>query len=578
MKELIDELRELYLQDKREFIVTFSGGKDSSLVLHLTWEMLRSLDPSQYWKKVHVIMSDTMAETPEMSAYMRRSIAKVQSSADSEGLPIVAHLVQPAMKERFFYNTLGKGLLVPPVKKKMRWCTDRMKNIPITRKIREILAKADISELFHLDSLAIMLLGTRLDESHARAASMRKWETEGKFSNHNTFKEIKCFSPIKYVTNDEIWLSLPPVFGWGTTLEELSIQYGENFLECGVKTDGQGDTCGGNARNGCWLCPVLGYKKDKMLQNLISEGHVDLRYLQDWKDELILMRNDVRYREFERKQWQRQMKKRLEQAQAEVNQTSLFDMIPSALDYEEQKALSDEHHYYTYDRANDDTYDPGGLNIAGRKMMLEKLLYIQEVTGYPLIEQDEIEAIIQVWQDEGYSYRIEDIKPINHVYDGALVLNKTGSVNEKETTTTSPLYYVHQDIDMGRDELVQYINKRKLATGESYYYYTTHCDMGEDEKFVWNQAIFIVCRPDISTPLEARKVIEKWLYSEENKVEDGFDYPSFWKDFAERTRRDFIELESFLEENSDSLSDNELYELNNRLKHMSKTLATIKID
>ncbi len=36
-------LREQYLQDDRPWVVTFSGGKDSSTVLHLTVEVLLEL-------------------------------------------------------------------------------------------------------------------------------------------------------------------------------------------------------------------------------------------------------------------------------------------------------------------------------------------------------------------------------------------------------------------------------------------------------------------------------------------------------------------------------------------------------
>lgn len=50
-------LHENFLADSRPWVVAYSGGKDSTLVLQLVYEMLLSLTPEQQ-KPVHIISSD----------------------------------------------------------------------------------------------------------------------------------------------------------------------------------------------------------------------------------------------------------------------------------------------------------------------------------------------------------------------------------------------------------------------------------------------------------------------------------------------------------------------------------------
>ena len=52
-KTIIDEMRLVYLHDQRPWMLGFSGGKDSTLLCQLTFEMLRTLTPEQRTKKVY---------------------------------------------------------------------------------------------------------------------------------------------------------------------------------------------------------------------------------------------------------------------------------------------------------------------------------------------------------------------------------------------------------------------------------------------------------------------------------------------------------------------------------------------
>ena len=55
---IIEEMRLVYLHDQRPWLLGFSGGKDSTLLCQLTFEMLKSLKPEERTKKVYIVTSD----------------------------------------------------------------------------------------------------------------------------------------------------------------------------------------------------------------------------------------------------------------------------------------------------------------------------------------------------------------------------------------------------------------------------------------------------------------------------------------------------------------------------------------
>ena len=71
---LKEEVRELYLADNVPWIIGYSGGKDSTAVLQLTWIALAELPVEQRRKAVHVISTDTMVENPIVSSWVQKSL------------------------------------------------------------------------------------------------------------------------------------------------------------------------------------------------------------------------------------------------------------------------------------------------------------------------------------------------------------------------------------------------------------------------------------------------------------------------------------------------------------------------
>ncbi|MBU8908156.1 phosphoadenosine phosphosulfate reductase domain-containing protein [Desertibacillus haloalkaliphilus] len=537
-----EHLREIYLLDKKEWMLMISYGKDSSFLATLVCEMLEDLPTHQRNKKVHFITSDTLAETPMMSDFVRRSNQSVNDYAMANKLPMVGHLVYPDVENDYFYQTLAKGNPTP-VSNLGRWCTSRLKQKPTQQKIQEILSQLDRSvEMVELNGEVdeydcYMLLGVREEESARRKSSIEKHQIDDSFSRHSDYpNQIRVYNPIRFVTSDELWFYLAErhIFPWGIEVQDMQIQYGENFLECGIQHSSQQESsCGSkNSRSGCWTCSMV--KKDKMLYQLIDEGYSDMEYLLEWKETMMQLRNDIRYREPVKRNKVKQQQKRLNH-QRDNQHMDLFSSVvdTNVSHYFENKKLRE---YDTYDRANDTEYEPGSLAIQGRKLMLQKLLYIQEVIGQTLIRDEVVHAIIETWQDEGYNLSLEDCPAQDFTYDGALVLEGDGSLNIRETTNPYPVFTLNRDFSQGRDELIEYLNDRKKKKNESIYYFLSNVDMGEKEQFAWNVGIFVICHRDIQTEEQANQYLDDWIYEPQVPNEPPMDWDAFAKRYYDAAR------------------------------------------
>jgi len=155
-----DELRDAYRQDGRPWVVAFSGGKDSTAVLQLVYEMLIELGPAAH-KPVHIVSSDTMVEAPNVAKYVERVLKEIQLSAEVSGLKLQTHLVRPALGETFWAKLIGLGY--PSPTRWFRWCTTNMKIKPSRRLIDGLTA---------VHGSVILLLGSRKAESSGRRTRM----------------------------------------------------------------------------------------------------------------------------------------------------------------------------------------------------------------------------------------------------------------------------------------------------------------------------------------------------------------------------------------------------------------------
>ena len=139
ISKLMEVVRNLYLSDDIPWVIGYSGGKDSTATLQLVWLALSELPREQLKKCVHIINTDTMVESPVISKWVQNSFKIMESAADEQKLPFTTHRLTPAMDNTFWVNFLGRGYPFP--RKKMRWCTDRLKIQPVNKFVKEKIAE-----------------------------------------------------------------------------------------------------------------------------------------------------------------------------------------------------------------------------------------------------------------------------------------------------------------------------------------------------------------------------------------------------------------------------------------------------
>jgi DNA sulfur modification protein DndC len=164
--ELIDE----YLQPHdHPWVIGYSGGKDSTVVVHLVLEMLLELPRSDRRRPVHIVSNDTLVESPLVVAHIERTMHRFAEAATALRLPIDVEITRPDPDHTFWVNLIGRGY--PSPSRSFRWCTDRMKILPTSRYMRGQAA---------ITGQVILLLGVRREESAARAARVARYSREAR--------------------------------------------------------------------------------------------------------------------------------------------------------------------------------------------------------------------------------------------------------------------------------------------------------------------------------------------------------------------------------------------------------------
>nr|MBI1231179.1 DNA phosphorothioation system sulfurtransferase DndC [Cytophagales bacterium] len=286
--EIIDQY--LYDENDRPWIIGFSGGKDSTMLLQVVWRALRKIEPILLKRRIYVVCNDTMVENPRMVKFIKGSLKRIQIAANEQQIPLTVHETMPKMDDSFWVRLIGLGYPAP--NRFVRWCTERLKINPTTQFIKD-----KISE----EGEAIILLGTRSAESGNRAKSIKKHEIKGQRLRKHQLPSAYVYAPIKDVTTNEVWQYLnqvPPPWG-GTHKELVTLYRNANAGDCPLVIDETTPSCG-NSRFGCWTCTVV--NKDKSMEGLIDNGEEWMQPLSEIRDFLVETRdNQEKYRSRERR-------------------------------------------------------------------------------------------------------------------------------------------------------------------------------------------------------------------------------------------------------------------------------------
>jgi DNA sulfur modification protein DndC len=335
-QEIKDSLRQLYLEDERPWLVGFSGGKDSTMLASLIFDVVLSVPPEGRKKPVSVLCTDTRVEIPAIAEMIEGALDKMRRFSQKENLLIDANLLKPTVEESFWVNIIGRGY--PPPNRSFRWCTQRMKIDPVTVFVQQRIG--------HWGE-AVLHLGARRAESSTRAQTMAGREARNGLIRHPDLPRVWVSNPIEFLATEDVWAYLlQKPNPWGGDNRPLYKLYASaSNGECPIQIDTSTPSCG-NSRFGCWTCTVV--DRDKASEGLLASGDERMEKLIEFRETLLFFRDPANGKRDNR-------------------------------------------------RMNGNT-GPGPLLITSRRELLTKLLGLQEETHLELISPEELLLIQQMWK------------------------------------------------------------------------------------------------------------------------------------------------------------------------------------
>lgn len=350
----LDDIKDAVRREYRRkhnypWIVAYSGGKDSTLLLQLVWEVVADLPPADRHRRITVLGNDTLVESPLAIRHLHDSLQAVSQAASVSDLPLDIRVTTPAVDQTFWVNVIGRGY-IPPTRN-FRWCTDRMKIRPTSRILQQVVRE---------QAGAILLIGTRRSESQNRKRGMDRRNVSATHLNaHSSVPGCSMYAPLADLDDDDVWMVLmqrrPPWDGTHRNLISLYRQAGGG--ECPlVISNEDAPSCGSSSpRFGCWTCTVVA--KDRSLRGLIDSGHEEAAYLTslyDFREWLIQLREDDDNR------------------------------LPVRRDGNPRQRAD-----------GSQVFGPFTLDV--RRLILRRLRTLQKEVGVSLISQAEIDSIEDVW-------------------------------------------------------------------------------------------------------------------------------------------------------------------------------------
>ena len=351
-EEILDEYRQKH---RYPWVVAYSGGKDSTMVLQLVFEMLLALKPEERRREIHVVGNDTLVESPPVIEHLRASVEKIRKAAQRFNLPLSAAVTKPDIDQTFWVNVIGRGYAPPS--RIFRWCTDRMKIQP---------TNGYILRRVHERGSVILLIGARRAESANRRRTMDKYHRRGRLSKHPSLAKCRMFSPISELETDEVWMTLlQRPSPWGGTHRDLVTLYrNARGGECPtVLSKEDVPSCGTTSpRFGCWTCTVV--PKDRSMAGLIDSGFELFEPLMEFRDWLQKIRSEP----------------------------------------EEYRMKTRRDGTVRYSADGGVIYGPFTLDT--RRMILKKLRQAEEESDRALISQEEVDLIRDIWREDAVMDKI----------------------------------------------------------------------------------------------------------------------------------------------------------------------------
>ena len=275
--DIENDILDQYANDSssRPWILAFSGGKDSTMVLQLVWNALRKLMPSSRQRHIFIVCNNTLVENPKILRFVEGQLELIKIAASRQSMPITVTHTTPSLRDTFWVNLIGKGYPAP--NSTFRWCTDRLKITPTTRYIQDKIS---------LYGDVIILLGTRKEESNRRARSMKRYEIKGRRLSKHTLPNAYVYAPIKNLSVRQVWdYLMEHKSPWDSKIEDLLEIYAQpsDYESSDLPFFYNKNTPpSGNSRFGCWVCTLV--TEDKCMQGLIRSGEKWMEPLKELRD------------------------------------------------------------------------------------------------------------------------------------------------------------------------------------------------------------------------------------------------------------------------------------------------------
>jgi DNA sulfur modification protein DndC len=245
LKDSISALRAMIEKGYTHWIVTFSGGKDSTTTLIVSLEAAL-VHPEQV-ERIDIVYSDTMLEIPLIRQFALDFMEIIQSMERIARLPIYCHVVCPEIEQRFWVCLLGKGY--PPPHQRFRWCTRRLKIEPVE----------DALKSFVRPGKTLILTGVRFGESRARDARLHQLCSRGGECGQGVWFEYSSRLRAAYMA---------PIVAWGECDVWDFLQFHAPALGYPTRHIENSVYNGRETRFGCWMCTVV--RQDRTMEKITA--------------------------------------------------------------------------------------------------------------------------------------------------------------------------------------------------------------------------------------------------------------------------------------------------------------------
>ena len=201
----------LIFEEFDNIYVSFSGGKDSSLLLNLTLDFQRKYYPE---KKIGVFHQDFEAQYTVTTEFIERTFERIKDEVEPYWvcLPMATRTALSSYQMYWYpWDDTKEEAWVRPMPQ--HEYVINLKNNPMTT-YRYRMHQEDLAKQFgrwyrisHGDKKTVCLLGMRADESLQRYSGFlnKKYGYKGECWVSNEFKNVWCASPLYDWTLSDVW-------------------------------------------------------------------------------------------------------------------------------------------------------------------------------------------------------------------------------------------------------------------------------------------------------------------------------------------------------------------------------------